>query len=197
MYTNKQMSNVHKLNYLLVWLLVLVGFVVGGMSLYMASLSGVMAKMGLVGGDFRQAIDRNELARQLRGRNEEVDCGIWQVAKQVPSYLLARGEKRVTLGGELGGERVICGIRLVQSGNVERGVYTLIKGLYYLDSQYRDMRPLVEQDRAKCQLLTKTEYESWVQGYLLATQGRAHDIVYDLYKRIEGARARVEELCVD
>jgi hypothetical protein len=181
----------------LVYLLVLGGFLVGAMSLYMASLSGVRTKMGLVGGDFRQAIDRNELARQLRGRDEVVDCGIWQVAKQVPSYLLARGENRVILGGALGGERVTCGIRLVQSGNVERGVYTLIKGMYYLDSQYREMRPLVEADRTQCQLLTKTEYESWVQGYLRATQGRAHDIVYDLYKQVETVRARVEELCVD
>jgi hypothetical protein len=181
----------------LVALLVLIGLTVGGMSLYMASLSGVMAKMGLVGGDFRQAIDRNELARQLRGRDEVVDCGIWQVAKQVPSYLIAKGENRVNLGGKLGEERVICGIRLVQSGNVERGVYTLIKGLYYLDSQYREMRPLVERDSTKCQLLTKTEYESWVQGYLQATQGRVHDIVYDLYKRVERERSRVEELCVD
>ena len=181
----------------LVALLVLVGCMVGGMSLYMASLSGVMTKMGLVGGDFRQAIDRNELARQLRGREQVVDCGVWQVARQVPEYLMARGEKRVNLAGELGGERVICGIRLVQSGNVERGVYTMIKGMYYLDSQYKEMRSLVEKDRTQCQLLTRTEYESWIQGYLRATQGRVHDIVYDLYKRVEHARAGVEELCVD
>lgn len=181
----------------LVYLLVLLGFVVGGMSLYMASLSGVMAKMGLVGGDFRQSIDSNELARQLRGREEVVDCGIVQVAKQVPAYLFARGEERVVLAGELGRERIICGIRLVQSGNVERGVYTLIKGLYYLEGQYREMRPIVESERSKCQLLTKTEYESWVQGYLQSTEGRAHDIVYDLYKQVERERGRVEELCSD
>lgn len=181
----------------LVYLLVVMGFLVGGMSLYMASLSGVMAKMGLVGGDFRQSIKKNELARQLRGRDEEVDCGIWSVARQVPAYLLSRGEQRVNLAGVLGRERVICGIRLVQSGNVERGVYTLIKGLYYLKDQYAGMRTLVQQDPGKCQLLAKTEYESWVQGYLLATEGRVHDIVFDLYKQVERERVGVEELCID
>lgn len=185
------------LNGWLVGWLVLVGFIIGGMSLYMASLSGVMAKMGLVGGDFRQAVNRNELARQLREQHDQVDCGLWRVAEQVPAYLVARGERRVNLAGELGKERVICGIQLVQSGNVERGVYTLIKGLYYLQSQYMEMRVLVEADRGQCQLFSKIGYEAWVQGYLRATQGRIHDMVFDLYKQVERRQARVAELCID
>ena len=92
---------------------------------------------------------------------------------------------------------MICGIRLVQNQNIERGVYTLIKGLYYLDGQYREMRPLVEQNKEKCALIPQTEYESWIQGYLLSTQGRIHNVVYDLYKQVEQGRSQVEELCID
>jgi len=185
------------MNKLLGYVLVLIGVGIGVISLYVASFAGVMGKMGLVGGGFDQAIDRNELARQLRREDEKVECGVIEVAKHVPAYLLARGEKRIVLAGELGRERVICGIRLVQNQNIERGVYTLIKGLYYLDGQYREMRPLVEQNKEKCALIPQTEYESWIQGYLLSTQGRIHNVVYDLYKQVEQSRSQVEELCTN
>ncbi len=181
----------------LVGLLVAIGTLVGLMSLYMASLTGIMSKMGLVGGDFRQSVKQNELARQLRGQDETVNCGVWQVAQQVPRYFFSRGETRVRLAGELGEVRVICGIRLVQNGNVERGVYTLMKGLYYLKSHYGAMKVLVQQDRSACELLATTAYERWVQAYLLSTEGRLYDIVLQVYKQVETERAGVAELCLD
>lgn len=177
--------------------LLLVGIGVGGVSLYMASLSGVMAKMGLMGGDLRQSVDVNELARQLRGMDDSVDCGIWSVTRRIPSYLSLKGQSRVQLAGELGRERIRCGIKYVQTGNVERGVYTLVKGLYYLKNQYSELRGIVETDSGKCLLLGSSLYESWVEGYLLSTEGRAHQAVLEVYKQVEGERARVEELCVD
>lgn len=178
------------------FLLIFVGFCVGIISLYMASLSGVMGKMGLVGGDFVQDIDKNELARQLRDR-EPIDCGMWQVTKSVPEYLITKGERRIILAGKLGKERVICGINLVQHGNIERGVYSVIKGLYYLKGQYSELQPLVRKDNGKCVLLAGANYESLIQNYLRATRGRVHDIVYDLYKQVEIERAGVDELCTE
>ena len=53
------------MNKLLGYVLVLIGVGIGVISLYVASFAGVMGKMGLVGGGFDQAIDRNELARQF------------------------------------------------------------------------------------------------------------------------------------
>ncbi len=182
------------------WLVVLLvcgGVVVGGISLYMSSLSGVMAKMGLVGGHFEQAIDTNQLARLFVEQNDSVDCSLWQVTKRVPSYLMSQGEERVVLGRELGGVRVICGIHLVQHHNTERGVYTIIKGLYYLKGHYTAMRVLVEVDPSKCLLLRTPDYSEYIEGYLVSTQGRVHEVVLDLYKQVVYARNRVEELCGD
>lgn len=180
---------------LLIFLLLLVGCLVAIMSIYMSSISGVMGKMGIVGGDFRHAIDQNELARELLDYPSDVDCGLLQVSKKVPSYLLSKGEDRVLYARELGGERVICGIRHVQRGNIERGVYTIIKGLYYLKGHYEGLRALVEEDGAKCSLLTELQYENWVSGYLIATEGRINDVVREAYGHVLNSKARVAELC--
>ena len=177
--------------------LLIIGISVGMMSLYMASLSGVMGKMGLVGGDFSQSIKMDVLARQLTFQSRDVECGTMSVAKNIPAYLFAKGEERVVLSGELGGKRIVCGVRHVQNGNVERGVYTIIKGLYYLKSHYIELRALVSRENAKCELLTSPDYERWVEGYLSATEGRVHEVVLDLYKQVESARSQVEELCLD
>ncbi|KKU45090.1 MAG: hypothetical protein UX62_C0042G0004 [Microgenomates group bacterium GW2011_GWA2_46_7] len=183
-------------NWLIV-LLVVIGVGVGAISLYMASLYGVMTKMGLVGGDLHQSIDVNELARQLRSMENQPNCGIINVSKKIPYYLSLQGESRAQLAGELGRERIGCGIKYVQIGNVERGVYTLVKGLYYLKNHYGEIREMVEMDRTKCSLLGDSLYESWIEGYLLATKGRAQQVVWEVYKQVEGERARVEELCTD
>ena len=186
-----------KVNKFLVVFLVLIGIVVGMVSLYMASLSGIMTKMGLVGGDFSQSVDTNELARQMMFQKQDKACGVLTVAKHVPRYMLADGEERVRYAGELGGERIICGVRLVQRGNVERGVYTIVKGLHYLRSHYSEMRNLILSNRDKCHLLQSPDYERWVEGYLNATEGRTHELVLNVYNQVESERARVDELCSD
>lgn len=186
-----------KVNNWLIVPLVMIGIAVGSISLYMASLSGVMGKMGLVGGDFSQSIKVNELARQLMFGDNSTDCSMWNVARNVPSYLFSKGKARVELSGSLGGERIICGVKLVQAGNVERGVYTIIKGLHYLRSHYSEMKILIQKDSAQCQMLATPSYERWVEAYLVSTEGRVHEVVFDVYKQVENARAQVEELCLD
>lgn len=52
-------------------MLLFVGSSVGLMSLYAASLSGVMGKMGLYGGEFSNSIKFNELSRRLRNEKRE------------------------------------------------------------------------------------------------------------------------------
>lgn len=186
-----------KVNKLLVVFMVLVGITVGMASLYMASLSGIMTKMGLVGGDFSQSVDTNELARQMMFQEQEVECSVLAVAKHVPRYMLAQGEEKVRYAGELGGERIICGVRLVQRGNVERGVYTIVKGLHYLRSHYSGMKDLIQDNKDKCSLLQNPDYERWVEGYLNATEGRTHELVFNVYIQVEIERSGVEELCGD
>ena len=86
-----------KVNNLLVLLLLLIGLMVGTVSLYTASLSGVMAKMGLYGGEFSNSIKFNELSRRLRNEKEVRDCGMFSVTKDIPAYFLADGEKKIKL----------------------------------------------------------------------------------------------------
>jgi len=186
-----------KVNNWPVFFLVLMGTTVGAISIYMASLTGVMGKLGLVGGDFRESIKVNELARQLMSQKESIDCSMWTISRRIPSYLFSRGIDRVKISGELGGDRIICGVKHVQGGNVERGVYTIVKGLYYLKSYYIEMQTLVQKDNSQCKLLADPKYERWVEAYLIATEGRVHEVVLDVYKQVEGLRAGVEELCLD
>jgi hypothetical protein len=186
-----------KVNYFLVALLVLVGVGVGLMSLYMASLSGIMAKMGLVGGDFSQAVNTAKLEQQISKHPSMTDCRVITVAKHVPKYLFSKGVERVVLSGVLGGERIVCGVGHVQKKNVERGVYTIVKGLYYLRTHYSEMRILVERDIAQCTLLSSPDYERWVESYLTSTEGRINEVVLDTYRQVESERSRVEELCTD
>src|SRR3989339_1164056 len=170
-----------KVNTWLVILLVLVGLIVGTVSLYFASLSGVMSKMGLVGGDFSQSIEANELARLIMTqKGSATDCGILRVAGRIPTYFMADDSEKFKLSAELGGERIICGIRHVQSGNVERGVYTIMKGLYYLRDHYAQMRILAESDKSQCDMLAEPDYAPWIEGYLFATRDRVHELVLDV-----------------
>ena len=98
---------------------------------------------------------------------------------------------------ELGQERIECGVNYIRVGNIERGVYTLVKGLYYLRNRYIELRRIVEQDHAKCQLLGQYPYETWVEAYLVASEGNAHQVVLEIYKQVEIERVRVEELCIE
>jgi hypothetical protein len=186
-----------KVNNLIVSMLLIVGFGVGAISLYTSSLSGVMTKMGLYGGDFSQALNFNQLARDLGPMQSGVKCNTWEIAKHIPDYLFSTGMDRVNLTSELGNERIVCGVRLVQDGNIERGVYTIIKGMHYLRTHYSELRMLVESDRANCKSNVDLKFDRWIESYLNATQGRIHDIVYDLYKQVEVARASVDELCTN
>ncbi|MFZ2200177.1 MAG: hypothetical protein WAV40_05340 [Microgenomates group bacterium] len=186
-----------KVNHLAIFFLICVGVAVGLFSLYTASLSGVMAKMGLYGGDFSNSIKFNELSRRLRNEEDRGNCGVWAVARDIPGYFLAKGVEKIKLGGLLGNERIKCGVRYVQEGNVERGVYTIVKGLYYLKNGYMELKPVVLLDRTQCVHLDSPDFERWVENYLKSTEGRVHDVVYDLYKQVERERAGVEELCLD
>lgn len=154
-----------------------------------------MGKMGLLGGDFSGSVKSNELARLIMSRKGVVGCGFYEASRSIPAYLLAEGEDRAELAYQLGGQRVICGIKQAQQGEVERGVYTLVKGLYYLGEYYRNLRKLVEMDANNCQQGHVDDYSDWIEGYLLATEGRPQEIVLEAYKQVENERARVYELC--
>lgn len=182
------------------WAIILmlgVGISVGAFSLYTASLSGVKAKMGLLGGDIIQSLDQNQLSRNILSIDREYDCRTWHIAKDVPRYLVSKGEERTLITHELGGDRIICGVKHVKAGNVERGAYTIVKGLYYLRSHYIVLRDQIQNRAGSCNELEEPIIERWVEAYLDATEGSLHEAVYKVYKEVESARSGVEELCVN
>lgn len=178
-------------------LMLAVGVGVGAFSLYTASLSGVKAKMGLLGGDINQSLDQNQLSRNILSIDRDYDCSTWHIAKDVPRYLFSRGEERTMITLDLGGDRIICGVKHVKSGNVERGAYTIVKGLYYLRSHYIALRDQIQNGSGRCSDLEEPLNERWVEAYLDATEGSLHEAVYKVYKEVESARNGVEELCVN
>jgi hypothetical protein len=111
--------------------------------------------------------------------------------------MLSKGEERVAMTRELGGDRVVCGVKHIKSGNLERGVYTIVKGLYYLKSHYNSLREKIQTNNSACRELQEPTIERWVEAYLGATEGSMYETVYKLYKEVEEARSRVEELCTN
>jgi hypothetical protein len=178
-------------------LLLVIGGGIGVVSLYTASMAGVMAKMGLLGADAGRMIDVNELARRTRGMKQEYRCDFGSVVSLIPRYWGARGDGRLAIMQKLGEQRIECGINYVKNGNAERGVYTMVKGLYYLKNRYLALRGAVEKERANCELARDHHYEAWVEAYLGASTGNAEQVVLKIYKQVEEERSRVEELCIE
>ncbi len=183
------------INGLLVGFLVVSGFLVGFVSLYFSSLSGVMSRLGFVGGDLTREVRVNDLVRGLRDIPNKPSCDFWGAITPVPSYLFASGERRVLLGFSLGYERVVCGAHYIISGNAERGVYTILKGIYYLRSSYLELGKSIPQSPALCTLREGDMVDPWVAAYLFASRGTAHDVIYNAWREVSEDRAHVAELC--
>lgn len=179
------------------FLLVLLGAGIGVVSLYTASMAGIMTKMGLVGADAGRMIEVNELARRTRGIESRYVCDIWSVGNKIPHYWSSKGLEKLDLMRQMGEQRIECAITFIKEGNADRGIYTMVKGLYYLKNRYWELRPRVEQDRSLCSLAKAQQYEAWVEGYLGASEGSAREVVGKIYKEVEEERARVEELCIE
>ncbi len=183
------------INGLLVGFLVFSGFLVGFVSLYFSSLSGVMNRLGFVGGDLTREVRVNDLVRGLRDIPDKPSCDFWGAIAPVPSYLFARGEQRIVLGFTLGYDRVVCGTHYIISGNAERGIYTILKGIYYLRSSYLELGKSIPQSPALCMLRGGDTVDPWVAAYLSASRGTAHDVIYNAWREVFEDRAHVAELC--
>ena len=183
------------LNGILVGILVIVGVCIGFVSLYFASLTGVMSRLGFVGGDITREVRVNELVRGVRDIPGRTTCDAWQAILPVPTYLFDSRQARIPLGFTLGYERVVCGVGYTISGNTERGVYTMLKGLYYVRSSYLDLGNYAARDSSLCLTRQADLVDPWVGAYLAASHGKVHDVIANVYQEIQEERAHVAELC--
>lgn len=177
--------------------LVAFGCMVGVISLYYSSLSGVMSKLGLLSGDPSTLIDRNELARGMRGIGGTLTCDYWGAVSLSPHYLLTPAAERIQLGAMLGYKRMECGVVYGLSGNVERSVYTFLKGLYYLRSSYLTYLELVSRDPSICAAYRFPAITPMLATYIASTRGNARSAVEPVVAHIIELQQKVQERCID
>lgn len=181
----------------LIFLLLLFGIGVGITSLYFASLAGLMGKLGLIGGDLRQAVRVNELMRSVYEVGTTPSCNWWSSVHDVPRYLFSTQDRRIDLGLELGTKRVECGVIYTLRGNVERGVYTMIKGLYYERANHQEIWRLVEENTENCKLFDHDRGYGYVEAYLEASEGNVRQSVASIFEDVSRLREKVRERCID
>lgn len=193
MYTNHKFSN-SPINYALTAGLLLIGVGVFLFSLYVASLSGLMSKLGLVGGDLRQELDTNKLYRGLMEVGGIPNCDWWETTKTIPEYIFTPKNKRIKLGLEVGKKRRNCAINYVLNGNVERGVYTMLKGVRYERLNLLELERGVLRDKTKCIEYNPRDYGD-IEVFIESSRGNVRSVIYKEYEEISQIRSRLEESC--
>jgi hypothetical protein len=181
----------------LIGLLLFFGIAVGVASLYFSSLSGLMGKLGLVGGDLTQAVQVNDLVRNIYEVGTPPSCDWWRSVASVPQYLFSPASERVALGLTLASYRTQCGIVYTLGGNIERGIYTLVKGLYYERANHLELLRLVETDTTFCELFESARDYGYVEAYLASSEGNAYQSVWTLFDETQRLRQKVLERCID
>lgn len=177
--------------------LLIFGLGVGLASLYFASLAGIMGKLGLIGGDLRQAVSANELARNIYEVGTSPSCDWWSSVHEVPRYMFLPASERIELGLALGQKRIECGVSYILAGNVERGVYTIVKGLYYERANHQEIWRLVGEDPANCSLFEPDREYGLLEAYLEASEGNTRESVASIFADVARLREKVRERCID
>jgi hypothetical protein len=182
---------------LFIFFLLFFGVTVGLVSLYFSSLSGLMGKLGLVGGDLNQAVHTNDFVRNVYEVGTTPQCAWWDSVKAVPQYLFSPADSRVELGLVLAQRRTECGVVYILDGNIERGIYTLLKGLYYERANHLELLRLVEKDTSYCTLFDDHRSYGYIEAYLQSSEGNARDSIAPVFAEVEGLRQSVSERCID
>ncbi|HBD02464.1 MAG: hypothetical protein UX38_C0001G0109 [Microgenomates group bacterium GW2011_GWC1_46_16] len=177
--------------------LVAMGVSIFVISLYLASITGVMQKMGLVGGDVSRAVKQEVLVEVVAEAGGIPQCDYWEAVKMIPQYLTTSPSRRIKLGLQMGEVRIACGVVYSLQGNVERGVYTLIKGLYYERTNTQELLKLVESDKQNCVLFSADRNYGYVEAFIEASEGNARIAVENLYREVGEVRGSVAERCID
>lgn len=120
----------------LIFLLILCGIGVAAVSVYDASLTGVMKKMGLVSGDYSNAYDQGLLAEINDENLQNQKCDFVSAIAHLPEYMMGIGGVKMKLAYDLGNQRILCGYKQLLNKDIERGTYTLLKGMRYIQTGY-------------------------------------------------------------
>lgn len=184
-----------RINIVLYIALVIIGFLIFFFSLYTASLSGLRSQLGFVGGDLSQSVDINRLYRGVVETESTPICNYWESVAPVPRYIFASGDTRLVIARELSIARVECAIVYTLAGNVERGVYTLLKALRYEIAGLLYIEQQINNEMGDCSLYQPEYPLGLVESYLESVDGAARSIIEREYRETQRLRGKISEMC--
>jgi len=177
--------------------LLTLGVLVGVMTVYQASYTNMMNKLGLVGADFSLAVKREQLRKtgmEIRGGWE---CGLPNRIRGSVEFMLSGDSEQGQLAFRLGQIRLACGAGMLERGEVETGTYEIMKGLGYLADGYRFVVERGSVDLRACEGLPGGEVKTMMDGLLSATSGRVHELLYEEWGNIVKQQGAVAKMCLD
>lgn len=172
-------------------LLVIFGFVVFVVSLYRASLSGVMSKMGIQSSD-AMLFDKAEVRSILTGITNS-QCSSSLEIQQTLSYYLSNEKERAMMGLTMGEDRIECGLLLASINQESEAVYKIVRGLKYIENGLIKRKNLNLCDKA----FSDEESFMKVQVVKNITYGSAKVVVGDHVDRINELIRSEQERCID
>lgn len=186
-----------KFNWWLVSGLLVVGMAIFFLSLYTASLAGLRRQLGLVGGDLRLSVDVPRLYRGIIEVGTVPQCAYWQSIVPVPRYIFAKEGEKLELGKVLAYRRIECAIDYTLSGNIERGVYTLLKAIRYQQAGLLLLEKGIANDKKMCNLYQSNSAFGYIEAYLEASTGSVRGTIEREYAELQRLAGQVVEMCAD
>lgn len=178
-------------------LFLLVGVVIAFLSIYKASVGGLMKKMGLIESDFSVAVVQDKLKQISLETKSKLACDLPSRVRSSITFLLSSDQKQGTLAFSMGQQRIKCGTAMLGSGDVETGTYEIVKGMGYLNQGYMFVTERAEVDSRVCEGLPGQELNTTVQEILGATSGKVYEIVGEEWRSIAKVKESAEKLCLD
>lgn len=175
--------------------MVFVGVGVALISIYDASVEGMMGKLGLRGADFANEVKLQPVGGKYLEAARTLKCGLVGRVMGAVKLALSRDGQQGQLAFILGKERIQCGEAMLALHKEEAGTYEVVKGMGYLLQGYGFVEERVGADSRACRGLPGSELDTLMAEIVGGTEGRVGEIVGREWERVGEQRARVELLC--
>ncbi|MEI6690551.1 MAG: hypothetical protein WCL07_02260 [bacterium] len=173
-------------------LLLSIGTIVAGVSIFYAGMMKSIGKIGLQGQVGQEMFDRNALAREIASDNWWKCENNFEIEGSI-LYLFATGKQKVLLGWKLGEDRIKCGAGQIVKGNALTGTYKIVRGAKYWDQSLLNM----EKEKLACNFGPKEEYVIKLSKLEELAKGTAKDEIGRINKMIKERVGYEMERCID
>jgi len=176
-------------------LLLFLGFGIGAVSLYEASVAGFMKQMGLVGADFEVTMVKERIEGMRQEIGEDSGCDLLSKGIDSVKYVLSKEPEKIQMAFELGEQRMECGVRMLADERVSEGTYEIVKGMGYIARGYQLIGENTESQPGGCGLLSGEEKNLFVNRILTTTTGKVYEIISAKWRETEEQGKVVRERC--